>query len=106
MKRILPIWLLAIALVFLTSGQAAHAGSAPTPAATPVGAAQGFSGLGWIAKPMSPLVKEAGYRCRRDCDWCRKDCYGRFRVRCHGPDCRGEFTICMRYCWEDICRYC
>lgn len=106
MRRFLLVCIVAIGMGVLAMGHGSQAGPVSAPAATPISAAQGFTGLDWVGKPMSPLVKKTGYRCRRDCDWCRKDCYGRFRVRCHGPSCRDEFTVCMRYCWEEICRYC
>lgn len=54
----------------------------------------------------SPLVKQASYYCRRDCTWCRNDCYNAYRVNCHGPSCRPNFVLCMRACWENICRNC
>jgi hypothetical protein len=103
MMRFLLVCILAMTLGAFTTGQPSQAGSVP--AATPVSAAQGFTGLDWVGKPMS-LVKKAGYRCRRDCDWCRRDCYNSFRVRCWGPYCRENFTVCMRHCWERVCRYC
>jgi len=104
MMRFLLVCILAIGLGILAAGQPSQAG--PAPAVSPVSAAQGFSGLDWVGKSMSPLVKEVGNRCRRDCDWCRKDCYSRFRVRCWGPYCRENFTVCMRHCWDRICRWC
>lgn len=104
--RYLPVCFLAIGLSVLAAVQPSMAGSVSLPAAAPASTAQGFTGLEWVGKPISPLVKEAGYRCRRDCDWCRSDCYYRFRVRCWGPYCRENFTLCMRNCWDRICRWC
>ncbi|MGI9382456.1 MAG: hypothetical protein ACR2PO_04825 [Methyloligellaceae bacterium] len=51
-------------------------------------------------------VRPVQYHCRADCRYCRDVCYGRWRVRCYGPHCRGQFTLCMRACWDRICRWC
>lgn len=53
----------------------------------------------------SPLVRQASY-CRRDCTWCRDDCYNAYRINCYGYGCRRQFTLCMRGCWYNICKWC
>lgn len=53
-----------------------------------------------------PLVKPVVSYCRRDCEWCRNDCYNTYRVNCYGTGCRQQFTLCMRGCWYTICKWC
>lgn len=107
MMRTLIASIVAIALAGLVSAPAPAAEFPAVPAVTlTTGAVQGFSGQDLIGKAMSPLFRETGYGCRRDCDWCRNDCYARFRVYCYGANCRRQFTLCMRGCWNNICRYC
>lgn len=69
-------------------------------------AASAFFALPGTVKPMTPLVQKTRNYCRRDCTICRNDCYARFRVYCHGYECRQNFVLCMRHCWNSICRYC
>ena len=61
--------------------------------------------LGAAARNFSPLVKQASY-CRRDCTWCRDDCYNAYRINCYWEGCRRQFTLCMRGCWYNICKWC
>ncbi len=108
MKSTLIVSVLGLLLV-LFAGVRAHANEMP-PGAQPVafvsGAAAAFYGLPGAVKPMSPLVRPARSYCRRDCTICRNDCYARFRVYCHGYSCRRHFVLCMRGCWNNICRWC
>lgn len=62
--------------------------------------------FGTGVRNFSPIVKQAGYYCRRDCTWCRNDCYNAYRINCYGPGCRRSFVLCMRGCWYNICRGC
>jgi len=66
----------------------------------------GSSILEHINKNMSPLVLPAASYCTRDCDHCRSDCYQRYRVHCYGYECKQHFVLCMRECWNTICRWC
>jgi len=66
----------------------------------------GLERFSTAARNFYPMVRQAGYYCRRDCDYCRENCYARFRVYCGGYNCRRLFSQCMKGCWNNICRYC
>ncbi len=66
----------------------------------------GLETLGLIDRNFSPLVRKARNYCNRDCRWCRNDCYNTYRINCFHQGCRQQFVLCMRGCWENICRYC
>lgn len=73
----------------------------------PVSTMPGFSAfdsLGAATRNFSPVAK-ANY-CTRDCDYCRSACYNTYRVNCYGPGCRQSFTLCMRDCWYNVCKWC
>lgn len=86
--------------------QAEEAGVSTPPVTLVSSTAAAFFALPGKIKPMSPLVQKTRSYCRRDCSFCRDDCYARFRVYCHGYECRQNFVLCMRHCWNSICRYC
>lgn len=94
--------LLALAIVALATGAAAVE---MTPAPSAVSYAGG-SALGLTDRNFSPLVRPAQYYCRRDCQWCRSDCYNAYRINCFYRGCRQQFVLCMRACWNNICRNC
>lgn len=62
-----------------------------------------------LAPPMSRIpglaAKSFDLTQGRACSACRRDCYREFRIACGYSDyCRGQFTACMRACWEGYCR--
>jgi len=63
-----------------------------------------LNGPASTARNFSPIVK-ANY-CTRDCDYCRSACYNTYRVNCYAPGCRQSFTLCMRDCWYNVCKWC
>lgn len=87
-------------LMITGSASADQLSVAPTPASFPA-----FGPDGAMSN-FSPLVKPVVSYCRRDCTWCRNDCYNTYRVYCYGPSCRRQFTLCMRGCWYNICKWC
>lgn len=59
--------------------------------------------LAILIEPQAPLDQSrpqpVQYYCRADCNACRRHCdYG------YGD--RRAFTLCMRDCWNSICRWC
>lgn len=96
MKRALILLVLAAALV-------APVRSAAT--ADVIRASAGVQlggGTTLVAKLLNPnmsLAQPVGWYCRADCNSCRRYCdysYGDRRA----------FTLCMRDCWNRICRWC
>ncbi|MEM8743468.1 MAG: hypothetical protein AAGF14_02410 [Pseudomonadota bacterium] len=75
----------------------------PTPSAVNFSSA---GALGLTDRHFSPIVKPAQYSCRQSCKWCRSDCYNTYRINCPYAGCRQEFVLCMRGCWNNICRNC
>lgn len=108
MKITLFVCALGLALGVFSSAQVG-AQEVPAPAqpvALVSGAASAFFALPGSSMPMTRLVQKARYYCRRDCEICRNDCYARFRVYCYGLECKQHFVLCMRSCWNNICRWC
>ena len=98
-RKLLLVWL--SVLMIASSAGAGELNLAPNPA--------GMTSLERFStgvRNFSPVVKQAGYYCRRDCDWCRNDCYNAYRINCYWSGCRRSFVLCMRGCWYNICRNC
>ena len=95
--------LLALAVVAHAAGASAF-GMTTAPSAVSL---SGTGVFGQIDRNFSPLAKPAQYYyCRRDCKWCRSDCYNTYRINCFYRGCRQQFVLCMRACWNNICRNC
>ena len=41
-----------------------------------------------------------------ECRYCRRRCFVRYRIDCDDSEswCRRRFVLCMRACWEEVCR--
>lgn len=88
-----------IALPLIPAGGPAAAGEGITLASAPA-----ISGGLMQSLPRSQ-ARPVSY-CKRDCENCRSYCYNTYRLNCYDDYCRQSFTLCMRDCWNNICRQC
>lgn len=105
MRRFIGLLVLAVALLGFAPGTAS---AADARASFSYAGTQGLGAGGQypMSRSTAPRFQLIGNRCRRDCEWCRNDCYGRFRIYCSGDYCRPHFVKCMRHCWNTWCRWC